>query len=1193
MTISPRAAMPPLDWSRFEALGEAPTASWEALCREAVRRTYGRLGTLKSLSQQPGVEFHLKLERESQALGSPGRWWGWQCRWYDLPAGRALGTTRKAKIKKALGKSREELPELTDWVLWTRRTLTKADQEWFHALTTDIGLHLWTQAEIDGLLSGEALALRATYFGEHALSPAELQALRLESIEPVAGRWDPALAVQNAAERRLRRQLGEPGAWQILGRLAERLGASAAYLEQAIGDLNPSSALVAQGQELLAEALAVGAAAAAAADQLSSGDVVRARQALESITSIPDRPLERRLMLAGLRSARSEAALAAQQVWADRREASSVANTATEHLGARLVAVLAGAGEGKSFLAAEISAPAGRRPAGFFLQARPLKNRGNLDELAATIPSARFASWTELLEAAEAAGARSGSRVPIVFDGLNESQNPHDWHDLLAKTSKQLERFDHVMLLVTLRPSVAELALPKGVPTIALDAFAGNFQEAVSIYFSHYLINAAGMSIPRWLLTSPLVLRLFCEAANHDRLHQVEAVDLPLSLTAVFDSYRKEAIDRAARDSERLPADLSRALLETAGLLWDENTTSLPLKKLSTLFGDDPKDWARSPVRALEEQGILMRDPAPGGQSQVSSLLFDQFAGHLLADAIVQRLGSQQIGAWLADPKTIERLNGPGELAHPLWEDIFEALVSALPARFGGLQLWTLVDGQTRARALAMVVGLEPGLIDADTRNALIGSIREQPLPTTIGAAARGGAGALFRRVLEVIAIPGHPLGASFLDQALRSMPVWERDLRWSEWLRLTSVTGFGEYGPADDIGRLSSDWTERLALAESDRPQAEWLAWALSVTDRALRHRAGKALALYGLADPVGIFEITTGLLDVDDPQVIAEILTLAYGVCLNRQLPDADFQEALAAYLERLSAAVLDDDAYAPTWHELSRDAIQGTFAFAARFFPAALPSGVDPLDLRFADAPDRGGISEGDPRYEECEGTFGMDFSNYTVGSEIAGRDNYESDNVTFKEALAAIRGRVWQLGWRAENFSQIDSRLGELSYRRDNDPDKVERYGKKYGMAAFFEWLGRAKAEGMVQREGRDARHSESHLDPGFPAPPHPLPLGLETWVRRTPVDDRRWVRSGLVKVPDELLVRVPEPGRPQRMLLVEGRLSCNDPVTDRYVFGQLGGLLVARDQVARLRETLMYKMYPGNNWIPSASLHLRG
>jgi hypothetical protein len=54
-----------------------------------------------------------------------------------------------------------------------------------------------------------------------------------------------------------------------------------------------------------------------------------------------------------------------------------------------------------------------------------------------------------------------------------------------------------------------------------------------------------------------------------------------------------------------------------------------------------------------------------------------------------------------------------------------------------------------------------------------------------------------------------------------------------------------------------------------------------------------------------------------------------------------------------------------------------------------------------------------------------------------------------------------------------------------------------------------------------------------------------------------------------------------------MLLIEGLLSCEDPVTDRYVFGLLGGLLVARDQVDRLREVLAQKVYPGNEWIPNS------
>src|SRR5260370_31827535 len=82
-----------------------------------------------------GVEFHLKLHAAC-SLGEPPRWYGWQCRWFDLPGGRALGNARRRKIEKAIRTSEKYLPDLTDWVLWTRRSLTKGDQKWFEKLKT-------------------------------------------------------------------------------------------------------------------------------------------------------------------------------------------------------------------------------------------------------------------------------------------------------------------------------------------------------------------------------------------------------------------------------------------------------------------------------------------------------------------------------------------------------------------------------------------------------------------------------------------------------------------------------------------------------------------------------------------------------------------------------------------------------------------------------------------------------------------------------------------------------------------------------------------------------------------------------------------------------------------------------------------------------------------------------------------------
>ena len=163
--------MPALNWDAFAKLPGSAEKNFELLCRGVVRQNFGSFGVLRALANQPGVEFHLRLERRCDALGDPGRWWGWQCKWYDIQAGGDLGSTRRTKIKDGIRKTEAHVSGVTDWVLWTRRTLTSADQKWFNGLSSKMTLHLWSGDEIDNYLTGQALVLRSTYFGELVLTP--------------------------------------------------------------------------------------------------------------------------------------------------------------------------------------------------------------------------------------------------------------------------------------------------------------------------------------------------------------------------------------------------------------------------------------------------------------------------------------------------------------------------------------------------------------------------------------------------------------------------------------------------------------------------------------------------------------------------------------------------------------------------------------------------------------------------------------------------------------------------------------------------------------------------------------------------------------------------------------------------------------------------------------------------------------
>ncbi len=208
-----------VNWDKFESLPGAVDTNFENICRAVIRIHYGRYGNFAARAAQPGVEFHLKLHASCQ-LGAPGRSYGWQCRWYGLKSGTPIGSVRKKKIEESIRTTERVLPELTDWILWTRWPLTKADQEWFHKLKTKMRLDLWTAVDIEPYLGGDAAFLRNTYFGEWVLTPARLSAWHDESVAVIRKRWLPEVHQVLDAERRLREALGEVASWSSLGHLS-------------------------------------------------------------------------------------------------------------------------------------------------------------------------------------------------------------------------------------------------------------------------------------------------------------------------------------------------------------------------------------------------------------------------------------------------------------------------------------------------------------------------------------------------------------------------------------------------------------------------------------------------------------------------------------------------------------------------------------------------------------------------------------------------------------------------------------------------------------------------------------------------------------------------------------------------------------------------------------------------------------
>ncbi|MBU2829755.1 hypothetical protein [Acidithiobacillus ferriphilus] len=1155
--------MPALNWDAFAKLPGSAEKNFELLCRGIVRQNYGSYGVLRALANQPGVEFHLKLDRPCDALGGPGRWWGWQCKWYDLPATGTLGTTRRNQIEEGIHKTEIHVPGVTDWVLWTRYPLTKADQTWFMDISSRMTLHLWTADEIDNHLVGQAAVLRATYFVELVLTPEILWERHEQAVAPIRGRWQPEVHHVVDAERELRRMLGESGAWDELRTLAVGLRSMVQLVEDAP---TVPTALA----PLVASVIDTSRQSADALDRIAVGirdgdlDLLRDDLTSQPCALAPDVATAPRR----LRSGNHRAGLYVTNAVAGCRETLRLITDVEAAFSSRVVAVLAPAGCGKTQLAAQLTAGTDARPHGVLLHGRDLHANHTLDDLAhrMSIAAQPVQSIESLLAAVDAAGQRARHRLPVVIDGLNESEDPRTWKSLLAAVEATLAKYPYVLLVCTLRPEFADEALPDGTRRIEIEGYGDETIDAIRAHFRHYKIEATDASLPIGLLQHPLTLRLFCEVTNPTRQEVVGINAMPGSLTALFDRYLDQVSDRIAELAPRTQRyygqDVRAALTIIANDLWDCRSRSIDSDKLRRDLRDDHRPWDQSIVRALEQEGVLLRMPSNGNGAYVP--VYDRLGGHIIANALLTRHGQADFETWIREPSTTTLLAGDYNDRHPLANDVVYSLVGQVPRRFHSKQLWQLVDEPMRSLALRTAARLEAAYLDAATVDALLDLV------------CQGDAGIL-AQLWEVRGAANHPLNAEALDRVLRPMGVSDRDLRWTEWLRR------GQDEVLRDLEDLEQRWRQG-GTSVGDRLRALWVMWTLTSTVRRLRDQATRALYWFGRAAPETLFELTIDSLTVNDAYVGERMLAATYGVVMSYQQADADFEGHLAPLLDRLVTALVDSSATAPTNHYLARLYVRGIIAFVEKFYASALPERLRNR-WSFGTPVPVSPIAEGDPYAEEVGRTLHMDFENYTLGRLFEDRSNYDMNHQGHKAAVAHVRGVVWSLGWRVATFETLDRDIASDAFRSEGrgQRPRAERYGKKYGWIGFFMYAGLLETQGRLPRDNQ--RLSDVDIDPSFPEQP-PVD-GEETvpavWLSPSIENHDCWIRESPTSVPRTLLVRQRIGEHDGPWVAVHGFFKAEDRVLGREVWAFVSALLTPKQSAQGLVAALKAGERP---WVAS-------
>jgi hypothetical protein len=1123
-----------LEWSNFLQLPGDPRRNWELLCREVVRRHYERFGPLRTRKQQPGVEFHIALERPDCELGEVGRRWGWQCRWFDGDALRADGGLRadqRRSIEAAIVKSADHVDGLTDWVLWTREKLTADDARWFDALEAPFALHHWDEETLAGLMSGPAEILLETWFGDLVLDEETLTELRREALAPIEQRYVEQLHVRTATELDTKELLGsdlggELLRWeQMLERNVEGLGKVAVEAEGR--GLESPHREVWQGLEALAGRL----------EKLRSSLRENLPASGEELSTVLGDPAEIRRLEALIRECLAgidpHTSLALMLHEAESGLEVLKGNLARFATGLRvpMMVVLGAAGAGKTHLAASLTGPE-EKARGVLVLGRQFGARIDDDDIA------RFAGLgstrDRLLEALDALGVREGRRVPLVIDGINESEDPSAWQVALARLRARVDRLDHVAVIVTVRPSYRRLAVPADVLTTELTGFSGVEEKAVARYFSYYKIDASPEAIHWWRPSDPLLLSIFCRTVNPERKTTVKATELPASLTEVLEAYLDSVCVRVATTMKIPDEDVAAAVLRLGEHCFWAAENSFDRDEVAVALGDEERaGWSKSLRFQLEAEEVLIRDVV--GDRERSAWSYDLLAGHVLARGLLKRLDPPE----LAGGKAGEVLE-----AHPLCEDILAGLAGMLGGR--GLELAVVLEPRPElaAKAALASVRLPAAQVGRATIDALHRLFAKRP-----------------DDVLEVIAWAslrrGHPLNAHLLDSLLEDLEVRERDLTWTEWMQPRNET-------AMQVGWLSEQWRTG-SDSTDDEAAVVWLSWVMTATRGALRDGAIQALYRVGKRSPELLFARTLKMLGANDPAIAEGMMAASYGVAMASQDPSSGTSGAVIALAAELRDRLLGESASQPTTHWLIREYAYRTAQLASWLSDGEVTAPADaaqpPLPQPKAEVPC---LAPGDTGWNEAGGASWLKSCGEEVRSLPAMERDREKLEVRFQKILGEIRARVWELGWRSPPFEPVDPEAedGPLATRAQSS----DRFGEKYASIAFYEALGRLSD----RRELRTRpiwRHPDPPIDPSFPESAALTRLDLPDWTE-TDEADEDWALGKEDEVPAALVYRE-EPGGEVPWVAVNGYLWQKRHEARRSISFVIRGLL-ALDGWASIR-----------------------
>jgi len=898
-----------LDWSRFEKGSFGPERAFEAFSAQLferwIRREYRdrvELYVLHGAGGDGGVEAFATL--------ADGLVVGLQAKWFP----GNLNDSRVRQIRKSTDRARRSHPTLRRYVVALPCNLTASGStrtsngrrprggvdrwagliKWVEENHPGLELERWDEAGLLNQLAAGDQGLRALWFGGAFLSLDELRDAWAKVRERLRDRYLPDLHATGEIERTLAVDLFDPEQTERLARAVLDAKDRFEGARRRIDDMRHH--LTMKGDlsldDALAEAKVELETLACHADVL----VQAARRGpLGALPAFPDAlaigGLAERLESLHRRSFWHVSDLARGSVRQAIEAVNSIRRAHDAWVAARQPRIVIGPpGCGKTHASAHLVEQllAGGIPAVCVDASFVRPSRGLTKALRNVIDRPGW-SLRQLLDALEALAMLSQcteqrtdgysfKRALLVLDGLEESVGWEGWAPLLADLAVECKRRPRLHALVSMRPETYHQLAP--TPTFlvqSLDEDAGaSLPEMFDRYCHHYRVNAAAVPWLGWAIRSPLEVRLVAEefegrALTHDDGVRANVIGL---FRTKLDRLEAETRERAGSlrwsDGVRLVHTVLSSLVnlttEATSPFVEDRELIRDVKPTDSEFSAERIRFA---LKSLVIHGLVDERQPPSRGLVPPPKRYGVASRHLSDFLVAQRTAA----AVLPTLHTGQRAIYPRALAS---RHNSAALFAALLAEEGWFitdDIWTEATPQQTQFDLLSALALVPPAVAA-SRRAWVQSI--------LKGSTRGNREALRRVVLPVARVPGHPLGPSLLDEALRSLPLAERDQIWSV---PENLVGTGPWrGPAvhvlDEVklDPVIDEWNGRPLL----------VAWTCSSVVESRRRHAREQLAVWGTLRLDHMARLLDHMARIDDPQVVEDITVAALGAAMGAPFDD-----------------------------------------------------------------------------------------------------------------------------------------------------------------------------------------------------------------------------------------------------------------------------------------------------------------